>query len=288
MDKGTNTLEGQEHQGKGNMPFDEDPSLGDATERETPQEPASSGSGWERVETVVDVVAGEGDERSDPSCHPEPPFRHPERSEGSPHVPTGVDSRFRGNDNGGGSDKESDQSQTVQREPTQDQAARELAQLKDHHLRLAAEFDNYKRRSEQEWQQKLKYAANGLVRDLLSVLDNLEQATSAAQAALQQADHAPLRTLLEGMRMVRKQLDSALRQQGVRSLDPVGKPFDPNRHEAVGQQPDDSVAPGTVLQQAQAGYLLHDRLVRPARVVVAAPAGGTVDCGGSTPLSPAE
>lgn len=263
MDKETNTLNGQQHQGEGNVVSDGDPSPRNAMGEKTAQEFADSNAAKERVETVIDVVAGEGDERSDSPCHPS----------------AKPGDKFEHRDNDAENDNESDllchpcesrDPAETQHESAQDQdVARELAQLKDHHLRLAAEFDNYKRRSEQEWQQKLKYAANGLVHELLSVLDSLEQATCAAEAALQQADHAPLRTLLEGMRMVHKQLDTALRQQGVRPLEPVGKPFDPSRHEAVGQHPDDSVAPGTVVRQAQAGYLLHDRLVRPARVVVA-------------------
>ncbi len=234
MDKETNTPGGQKHQGS--IPLNEDLSQKNAMKEETVQESASPSLRQEHVETVVEVVEEGGD---------------------------------RQNEHGA-------ESISTQREQTQEQAsakdqdaAEELARFKDQHLRLAAEFDNYKRRNVQEWQQKLKYAANGLVHELLSVLDNLEQATAAAQTALQQADHAPLRTLLAGMQMVHKQLEFALQQQGVHVLSPVGKPFDPNRHEAVGQQPDESVVAGTVLRQVQAGYLLHDRLVRPARVVIA-------------------
>lgn len=141
--------------------------------------------------------------------------------------------------------------------------------LNDQHLRLAAEFDNYKRRSAQQMQQQLQYANEPLARELLPCLDHLQQALQMGKQALSNADHPSFNTLLDGIDMVQKQLLEALQRFGVSCLQPVGEPFDPNQHEAVSQQEDEQSPPGTVLQQLQAGYMLHERLLRPARVVVA-------------------
>ncbi|MEM7402941.1 MAG: nucleotide exchange factor GrpE [Myxococcota bacterium] len=140
--------------------------------------------------------------------------------------------------------------------------------LNDKHLRLAAEFDNYKRRSSQQQQQQLQYANEPLIRDLLPCLDHLQRALQASKQALQNSNHPSLGTLLDGLDMVHKQLLETLQRFGVTWLQPVGQPFDPNQHEAVSQQ-EHTQPPGTVLQLLQAGYMLHERLLRPARVVVA-------------------
>ncbi|MEM7588669.1 MAG: nucleotide exchange factor GrpE [Myxococcota bacterium] len=155
-----------------------------------------------------------------------------------------------------------------QMDPLQ-QLQQKLDTLNDQYLRLAAEFDNYKRRSRQQTQQQLQYANEPLARQLLPCLDHLQQALHAGQQALEKTDHPSLHTLLDGIDMVHKQLLETLQRFGIHCLQPVGQPFDPNRHEAVSQQEDDQTAPGTVLQQLQAGYMLHERLLRPAKVIVA-------------------
>ncbi len=138
----------------------------------------------------------------------------------------------------------------------------ELGIVQDRYLRLAAEFENYKRRTEREQQTSLKFANERLLRDLLPVLDNLEH-------ALQAADAASLDGIATGVKMVFKQLVETLERFGVQSFSALGKPFDPSLHEAMLEREDDSAEPGTVIEEYQKGYMLHERLVRPARVVVA-------------------
>jgi molecular chaperone GrpE len=136
----------------------------------------------------------------------------------------------------------------------------EIAGLKDQLLRLAADFDNFRKRVRKEQEEVRKYGNETLLQDVLPVLDNLERALAHADN-----DKSPV---LQGVRMVAKQLVDALGRYGVQTFATVGKAFDPEKHEAVSQQPSEE-KPGTIVSELQKGYVLHDRLLRPARVVVA-------------------
>jgi molecular chaperone GrpE len=138
--------------------------------------------------------------------------------------------------------------------------------LKDTHerlLRTAAEFDNFKKRTQKEKEDARRYAIESLLKDFLPVADNLERALEHAE------EHDP-KQVLEGVRLVQKMLEAALAKHGVVGFSARGQTFDPNLHEALMQQESDA-APGTVVSEMAKGYKLHDRLVRPAAVVVAKP-----------------
>jgi len=136
--------------------------------------------------------------------------------------------------------------------------------LKDTHerlLRVAAEFDNFKKRAVKEKDDVQKFGIERLLKDFLPVADNLER-------ALDHAEEHDLRQVVEGVRLVQKLLDGTLAKHGVTSFSAVGQPFDPNLHEALMQQESEQ-APGTVVSEMSRGYKLNERLVRPAAVVVA-------------------
>ncbi len=138
----------------------------------------------------------------------------------------------------------------------------ELGELRDRFLRLGAEFDNFKKRSERERQVSIKFAVESLLMDLLPVMDHLEQAISAGPEGSSDA-------VLTGVKMVLKQFEDTLAKYGVKRFSAVGESFDPTKHEAVAQQESADVPAGQVITEYQKGYFLHERLVRPARVVVA-------------------
>jgi molecular chaperone GrpE len=132
----------------------------------------------------------------------------------------------------------------------------------DRWLRAQAELENLRRRTQKEADETRKYAALPFVRDLLPGLDNLGRAIAAAQSS-RNCDE-----LIQGVELVYRQLGDVLARHGLVPIEAVGKPFDPNRHEAVQQVPSVAHPPMTVLDEAERGYVLHDRVVRPSRVVV--------------------
>lgn len=142
---------------------------------------------------------------------------------------------------------------------------REAEENWNKYLRAVAELDNYRKRSARELETVRRYAAERLGQALLPVRDSME-------AALASADNVDVKTLIEGARATLKLLDQALESVGIREIDPAGQPFDPTKHEAMAMQPSAEHAPNTVITVVQKGYELHDRLLRPARVIVAAPA----------------
>jgi len=135
--------------------------------------------------------------------------------------------------------------------------------LEDNYLRAAAEFDNVKKRLEKERQDSVKFANETLIKDLLPVLDDLERALEHAEI-----NDAGPDGLIEGIKMTRQKFIEVLDRFGAKSLSAVGEKFDPNFHEAVMQQEDPDVEENTVIKQIQSGYMLKDRLIRPAMVVV--------------------
>ncbi|REJ71480.1 MAG: nucleotide exchange factor GrpE [Planctomycetota bacterium] len=136
----------------------------------------------------------------------------------------------------------------------------------DQFLRAQAELDNYRKRVSRERDEERRFAALPVVRDLLPVIDNLKRAADAARGSGQAPD------LVEGIDLVLQQLDGVLTGHGVTRIPGEGEAFDPHLHEAVSQAPSAEHPPMTIVQELEQGYLLHDRVVRPSKVIVSAPA----------------
>ena len=144
----------------------------------------------------------------------------------------------------------------------------EAASLKDQLLRALAETENLRRRSQREREDALKYAAVPFIRDLIDVVDNLRRAMASVSPEAQEADEH-LETLMAGLEMTEKQLATVFERHHIVKIDPLGERLDPHSHEAMFEVPDPATPSGTVVQVVQAGYRLHDRLLRPAQVGVA-------------------
>ena len=145
--------------------------------------------------------------------------------------------------------------------------AGQLVENRDKYVRLLADFDNFRRRAHKDRQDVVKFGHENLVKDLLSTVDNLDRAIDHAH----QKDGGNLESLLQGVELVQRELYAVLAQHEVHVIDAEGAEFDPSLHEAMAQVKDDSVPPNTVIEVLQRGYQLRDRLLRPARVVVAKP-----------------
>ncbi|HTM02688.1 MAG TPA: nucleotide exchange factor GrpE [Vicinamibacterales bacterium] len=143
-----------------------------------------------------------------------------------------------------------------------DELRKERDALQDRLLRTAAEFDNYRKRMERERRELSEYAAASVVRDLLPILDNFERALQAPAGA--EAD-----TFRKGVELIHKQMLDLLMKRGVKPIEALGTDFDPNFHEAVIHEVSDAHREGEVMQELQRGYMLGDRLLRPAMVKVA-------------------
>ena len=132
-------------------------------------------------------------------------------------------------------------------------------------LRTQAELENYRRRAARERDEDAKYRVLPLAKDLLPAVDNLRRAVEAAGKT------GSAEELIRGVEMVLRQLDAALEAHGVKPIRSEGEKLDPNRHEALTQVPSPGHEPLTVLQEVERGYTLHDRVLRPSKVIVAAP-----------------
>lgn len=144
--------------------------------------------------------------------------------------------------------------------------AEEAEQKRDEYLdlvkRTQADFENYQKRSQRETVLERKYAHASLAIDLLPSLDNLERAITATQQANETG------ALVQGVSMVLTQVLDIFKRHGITRMDALGKPFDPNLHQAVMQQESAALAPNHVVAVLEQGYMIHDRVLRPARVVV--------------------
>lgn len=145
---------------------------------------------------------------------------------------------------------------------------KEIVTLKDQSLRALAEVENIRRRAERDQADTAKYAVSKFAGDLVGVLENLQRAVDAISPDLRKEQPA-VGNLAVGVEMTLKELLSAFEKQGIKRLDPLGQKFDHNFHQAVTQVEDGHAEAGTILQVLQAGYVIHDRLLRPAMVVVA-------------------
>ena len=145
---------------------------------------------------------------------------------------------------------------------------KEIADLKDRLLRALADVENTRRRSTRDNEETRKYAASGFAKDLLNVSDNLRRALETVGDELGKSDDV-VKNLVLGIEMVEKELLMAFERQGISKIDPLGEPFDHKFHQAMYEKPDTGFANGIVVEVMQAGYTMHDRLLRPAMVAVA-------------------
>ncbi len=152
----------------------------------------------------------------------------------------------------------------------QDELEKKTAEAADKHdafMRAVAETENVRRRAEKEKDETAKYAISKFTKDILSVGDNFQRAISAVPPEAAASDPA-LKNFLDGVILAERDFRSALEKNGVRIIDPAGQPFNPHHHQAVMEKEDASVPNSTVLQVFQTGYLIDDRCLRPAMVVV--------------------
>jgi len=155
-----------------------------------------------------------------------------------------------------------DGAERVGDEAESDALRREIADLRDRSMRTLADFDNYRKRAERERSEVRRRAAAETIVDFLDVVDNLERALAAGGSA----DDLKL-----GVEMILRQFEDLLRRRGVERVAAAGEAFDPTVHEAVSRREDPEVGEPRVAEEMQPGYRMHDRLLRPARVVVAVP-----------------
>jgi molecular chaperone GrpE len=139
----------------------------------------------------------------------------------------------------------------------------ELAEANDRTLRTQAELENFRKRSRREYEEAQRYREIDLLRDLLPVLDNVLRAIEAAEKT------TDVESLRSGFRMTAQLIEKVLGSHGCQTIETDGTAFDPTVHDAILQQDAPGVAPGTVVGTASRGYRLHDRVVRPAQVIVA-------------------
>jgi len=145
----------------------------------------------------------------------------------------------------------------------------EVADLKDKLLRTLADMENLRRRTEKEVRDAREYAITGFARDLLSVGDNLARAVSALPEESRSAADDSLKSLIEGVDLTSRELAKTLAKHGVKKLEPLNGRFDPNVHQAMFELPNPDVPSGTVVQVLQDGYVIGERVLRPALVGVA-------------------
>jgi molecular chaperone GrpE len=140
----------------------------------------------------------------------------------------------------------------------------QLQDAEERVLRAQAEIENVRKRGRREYEDLLRYGEMKLLRDILPVLDNIERAIEASEST------TDVETLREGFRMTASQIEKLLESHGCETIKTENEVFDPTVHEAISQQPGNGADPGTVIGVTSRGYVLHDRVVRPAQVVVAA------------------
>jgi molecular chaperone GrpE len=175
---------------------------------------------------------------------------------------------------------EREKSLAAQLELSQEKARETMERLKEAHdryLRAAAELENYRKRAQKERDEVLRYGNEKLLKDLFPVVDALDRALSAAAEGEARAIDTPL---AKGVKLIRSNLEAALGKHGVTSFSALGQPFDPAKHEALLQVATADAAPGTVVLEHARGFLLNDRLARPAMVGVAKPPEPGADSGG--------
>lgn len=148
----------------------------------------------------------------------------------------------------------------------------EAKEAHDRFLRVSAEFENYKKRSVREMDEFRKFANESLIREMLTVVDNLERALNSSNNDNQANSH-----IAEGVDMTLKEILKVFEKFNVKPIEALGKPFDPNFHQAAMREETNERPENTVLNELEKGYMIHDRLLRPAMVVVSMPKVNTKD-----------
>jgi molecular chaperone GrpE len=145
----------------------------------------------------------------------------------------------------------------------------ENAELQDRVLRLAADMENLRRRTEREKAEATLYAASNFARDMLAVSDNMDRALSAVSEEQRAVADDVTKNLMQGVEMVQRELLNTFERHGIRRITPMGERFDPNLHQAMFEVPDEKTEAGTVVQVVQPGFVIGERVLRPAMVGVA-------------------
>lgn len=144
----------------------------------------------------------------------------------------------------------------------------EVASLKDRVLRTMAEMENLRRRTEREVADAKSYGVTSFAREMVAAVDNLQRALASVPAEARSEAAPAIQSFLQGIELTERDLLSRLARFKVQSIETVGSRFDPNRHEALFEMPDESVPSGTVVQQVETGYVIGERVLRPAKVGV--------------------
>ncbi|HEU5443967.1 MAG TPA: nucleotide exchange factor GrpE [Pseudolabrys sp.] len=148
------------------------------------------------------------------------------------------------------------------------EAKREAAEFKDKLLRTLAEMENLRKRTEREVFDARLYGIAGFARDVLAVADNMHRALDAIGSELRESDDAKVKALIEGVELTERELLKTLEKNGVKKFSPQGEKFDPNLHQAMYEVPTSDLPPGLVADVIQAGYMIGERVLRPAMVAV--------------------
>ena len=163
-------------------------------------------------------------------------------------------------------EEDSDSEEEDTKETEEDILKEEIKTLKEEKIRVLAEMENLRKRFEREKIDSIKYGSVNFARDILSPGDNLERALSAIN---EEEEHPQsIKNLIEGLLMVKKELSTALEKNGITKIDSLNKKFDPNLHQAMMEIENNDLDEGVVVQEIQTGYMMHDRLLRPAMVGV--------------------
>ena len=161
---------------------------------------------------------------------------------------------------------EADSAEEESEESEEERLQEEVRALKEDKIRVLAEMENLRKRFDREKIDSIKYGSINFARDILSPGDNLERALSAIN---QEEDHPQsIKNLIEGLKMVQKEFSSALEKNGISKINSMNEKFDPNLHQAMMEVERDDLDEGIVVQEIQTGYMMHDRLLRPAMVGV--------------------
>ena len=147
--------------------------------------------------------------------------------------------------------------------------SKENAEIKDKLLRTLAEMENLRRRTEREIADSRTYAVSAFARDILAVADNMDRALGALDQEIRDKADAPAKALLDGVELTERELGKVLEKHGVKKFEPLGEKFDPNLHQAMFELPDPARPAGTVAQVVQPGYMIGERVLRPAMVAIA-------------------
>ena len=161
-------------------------------------------------------------------------------------------------------ESENDQGEDISPEQALEQAQATIKEYWDQVMRLRAEIDNFRKRAERDVENAHKYALKNFTEALLPIIDSMEMGMTAAMA-----ENATLESIRQGSELTMNMFMQVLEKQGLTQIDPVGDKFDPEQHQAISMVEDESAEPNTVIAVMQKGFLLNDRLVRPAMVIVA-------------------